>query len=98
MTVWYKQGVVGDLQPVTRKGLGRLANLLNSIGEDLHITSLREGNHSNGSLHYEGLAFDIGRFTPSDRLPMKMIKQVMGSNWDVIDEGHHIHFEYDPDR
>jgi len=49
MTVWYKQGVLGDLQPVARKGLGRLAELLESYDRDIFVTSLRDGNHSAGS-------------------------------------------------
>jgi hypothetical protein len=93
MTVWYKQGVLGDLQTVARKGLGRVANLFNKSGEDLFVTSLRDGNHSGGSLHYDGLAFDI---RPSDKVLLVDIINVLGPDWDVIYEGNHIHCEYDP--
>ena len=92
MSVWYKQGVIGDLQPVARKGLGRVAGLYSSMGLELHVTSLRDGNHKAGSLHYDGLAFDI---RPGS-LSIHEIKEVLGPSWDVVKESTHIHCEYDP--
>jgi len=93
VTVWYKQGVVGDLQPVARKGLGKIAKLFQANGEDLFITSLRDGNHSPGSLHYDGLAFDI-RYPHS--ATVQQIKDKLGPDWDIVPEPDHIHCEYDP--
>ena len=92
MTVWYKQGVIGNLQQVTRKGLGRVHDLYQSYKQDLFITSLKDGNHSAGSLHYDGLAFDIRYGAPS----VKKIREALGKNWDVVQESTHIHCEYDP--
>ena len=94
MTMWIKQGVLGDLQPAARKGLGRVAKVFSIHGEDIFITSLRDGNHGEGSLHYDGLAFDI-RF--SDNISFGEIKAALGPNWDVVYESDHIHCEYDPD-
>ena len=93
MTVWIKQGVRGDLQPVARKGLGKVARVYKSHDQDLFITSLRDGNHSDGSLHYDGLAFDIrpGIATVTE------LKMNLGPDWDIINEGNHIHCEYDPE-
>ena len=93
MTVWYKQGVIGNLQQPARKGLGRVARLLKKHGEDLFITSLRDGNHSPGSLHYDGLAFDM-HYPHS--VTVQHIKAVLGPGWDVVLEPDHIHCEYDP--
>ena len=93
MTVWYKQGVVGDLQPVARKGLGRVARLFETGGDDLFITSIRDGNHMAGSLHYDGLAFDI-RDNP--KYPLLEVRQTLGSGWDLVPESDHLHCEYDP--
>lgn len=93
MTVWIKQGVLGDLIPVARKGLGRVAKLYESKGRSLYITSLCEANHSHGSLHYDGRAFDI-KGDSSVTLPE--IKLALGQGWDVIDELNHIHCEFDP--
>ena len=93
MTVWYKQGALGDLQQVARKGLGRVAGLFETKDDDLFITSIRDSNHLPGSLHYDGLAFDMqddpGYFIAE-------IKQALGPGWDVVDESDHIHCEYDP--
>jgi len=92
MTVWIKQGVIGDLQSIARKGLGHVAKLYGSAGHDLYITSLREGNHSAGSFHYDGLAFDI----KPGKINIKEIRKVLGPDWDVVDETNHFHCEYDP--
>jgi len=93
MTVWVKQGVIGDLQQVARKGLGRVAKLFKFNRQDLYVTSIRDGNHSDGSLHYDGLAFDI---RPNTRISVSSIKEALGKGWDVVDESNHIHCEYDP--
>ena len=93
MTMWLKQGVLGDLQPIARKGLGRVAKLFGSRGQDVFITSIRDGNHSAGSLHYDGSAFDI-RYP--EEITLVEIKEVLGSGWDVVYESDHIHCEYDP--
>lgn len=92
MTVWIKQGVIGNLQPVARKGLGRVAKLYKSRSEDLYVTSLRDGNHSDGSLHYDGLAFDI-RY---GSVAVQEVRGALGPGWDVVYETTHIHCEYDP--
>jgi len=93
MTVWYKQGVVGDLRQSARKGLGKVARLLEKRGEDLFVTSLRDGNHSPGSLHYDGLAFDI-RYPHT--ATVQQLKDELGPEWDIVPEANHIHCEYDP--
>jgi len=63
------------------------------------ITSLTDGKHSVGSLHYTGDAVDL-------RLPSTVtidqvvlqLKSALGSSYDVILETDHIHVEYDPKR
>ena len=90
MTVWYKQGVYGDLTIPARKGLGRVAKL--NEPNDLSVTSIRDGNHMAGSLHYDGNAFDI-RPIPFSK---KQIKDVLGPNFDVVIHSSHIHIEHDP--
>ena len=92
MTVYYKQGVIGDLQPIARKGLGRVAELYGFHGEFIYVTSLRDGNHMAGSLHYDGLAFDIKQ----GRRPIEQIKDTLGPGWDVVEGPTYYHCEYDP--
>jgi len=79
------------LKSVAQKGLGRVAHAYEGHGHDLYVTSIRDGNHSPGSLHYVGLAFDI-----QPGIEIHLIKQVLSPQWDVVDEGNHIHCEYDP--
>lgn len=95
MTIWIKQGVMGYLGPQTQKGFGRTARLYKTKGEDLFCTSLEEGNHMAGSLHYIGQAFDIRQgqaylFTKDE------IKKVVGPDFDVVKYSWGFHVEYDP--
>jgi len=93
--IWYKQGVCGNLQPVARKGLGAIAKEAEARGEDLFVTSKRDGNHQLNSLHYEGLAFDLRK---PRLLGAADIKHILGDDWDVVSDysDGHIHCEYDP--
>jgi len=96
MAVWLKIDVCGDLQPIVAKARGKVAKVYQDHGEDLYITSKREGVHGLGSLHPEGWAFDF-RYPvrPIDGLVEK-IKAALGPDFDVIAEGDHLHCEYDP--
>jgi len=93
MTVWYKSGVSGDLNPPAQKGLGKVASLYASRGKDLFITCVRDGNHMNGSFHYIGLAFDVRK---AASIPVGVIKETLGPDFDVIEHSTHVHIEYDP--
>lgn len=96
MAIWLKIDVCGDLQPVVAKARGKVAKLYQDHGEDLYITSKRDGIHGLGSLHYEGLAFDFRcPVRPIDGLVEK-IKAAVGAGFDVIAEGDHLHLEWDP--
>lgn len=68
------------------------------------ITSLKDGVHSEGSLHYKGLAGDIRTFisTPGDvsestiRNLRDCAAGTLGGEWDVVLEDDHLHIELDP--
>ena len=66
------------------------------------ITSANDGNHSEGSLHFDNRAFDIrikniiGHVNSEARLWVNRMKIVLGDKYDVLLEGDHIHIEYDP--
>jgi len=95
MTVWIKQGVLGHLNPQTRRCKGRLVALYKSRGLDFFITSKGEGNHHDASCHYEGDAIDFKR----QRMPIYKIQLATGSGFDVIeysDQRDIFHVEYDP--
>ena len=98
-TVFYKQGVIGDLQQIARKGLGRVARLYELKERELHVTSIRDGNHSAGSLHYYGYAVDLRSryFNETDKAKaVSLLKSNLGKDYDVISHPSHIHVEYDP--
>ena len=94
MTVWLKQGVLGDVSRQIRRAIGTVHSLHQQKGEDLFITSLREGTHSAGSLHYDGQAFDSrpGQVTRAEAL--KALNAI-SPFYDVIDETDHLHVEWD---
>jgi len=90
--IWYKQGVQGDLSNQCRKALGRIADFNDSQGHDTYVTSVRDGNHMNGSLHYDGNAFDIGKGI----LSLINVKCYAGVGFDVVEHSTHYHIEWDP--
>lgn len=59
--------------------------------------SAKDGKHSKNSLHYVGLAFDMRTWGLTDQETRDMvvikIKETLGSDYDVIDEGDHFHCE-----
>lgn len=94
MRLWIKAGVLGDLQIPAQKGLNRLAGRYFLEGLDFFVTSIREGNHAPGSLHYVGLAFD---YLPQGR-PIEKDREALGPNWDVVESNNGArHAEYDPE-
>jgi hypothetical protein len=64
------------------------------------VTSVNDGKHRQGSLHYEGLAFDIRTWalkTAADKEhALRELKRALGPDYDVILEADHIHIEFDP--
>ena len=96
MNIWLKIDVAGDIQPVMAKARGRVATLYQDNGEDLYITSKRDGIHSLGSLHYEGLALDF--LYPKKEIAdfISKIRSAAGPGFDVVAEGDHYHIEFDP--
>ena len=96
MSIWLKIDVCGDLQPVVAKARGRVAKLYEDNGEDLYITSKRDGIHSLGSLHYEGLAFDFRYPKKEIEGLISKIRSAIGPGFDIVAEGSHLHVEFDP--
>jgi len=68
-------------------------------GYDCIITSISDGIHSAGSLHYEGLAADFRiRHLPSRAIAeiiFEDIRNHLTDDYDVVLESDHIHVEYD---
>ena len=63
------------------------------------ITSVSDGRHSRGSLHYQGNAFDIRTFTMDGIKQSEVVNTMsdwLGSEFDVVLESDHIHVEWQP--
>ncbi len=66
---------------------------------DLIITSLKDGEHKQGSLHYKGLAVDLRTWNllPAERgTAAARLRVALGPEYDVVLESTHIHVEFDP--
>ena len=75
-----------------------LSRVLN-LGEVV-VTSLRDGTHSDNSLHYKGLAVDLRtRHLTEDQLTfwVQLLKTYLDPlGFDTVREDDHVHIEYDP--
>ena len=58
MSVWYMQGVYGELNREASEALRQIDILYSGVGEDVFVVSVRDGVHGVGSLHYCGNAFE----------------------------------------
>lgn len=61
------------------------------------VTHILDGLHMHNSLHYTGAAFDFVIDLTSDHEPWVVeLRERLGVAFDVVDEGTHIHVEYQP--
>jgi hypothetical protein len=68
-------------------------------GRDAEVTSIVEGDHSERSLHYAGLAFDLRSWYLDDLVSFcNMLRTALGDKYDVVLEATHIHVEFQPKR
>ena len=97
----FKQGVdQKGVHPAVWYALGIAEMIYALVNRELVVTSLKDGVHSSGSLHYQGRAADLrtrhlSKQETTDtfsRLKNKLDYWV----YDVILEKDHIHLEYDP--
>lgn len=72
---------------------------MSELGFPCVITSVTEGTHSRGSIHYAGGAWDVRiRNIPDDDWPnlVSSLKQALGEDFDIVLESDHIHCEFQP--
>lgn len=64
------------------------------------ITSITDGKHKSGSMHYLGRGADMRIWGIEDKLEsvVPALKYALGENYDVVQEKDHIHLEYDPEE
>ena len=94
----FKQGV--ELNGVRPEIVAAMIVVGLVAGRDIVITSVTEGKHSRGSLHYIGHAFDIrirDIKNPEDIDSLVMtIREHLTDEFDVVLEATHIHVEFQP--
>ena len=66
------------------------------FGHDLIVTSVLDGQHMRGSLHYVGAAGDLRRPSSDIGPIVDLLRGALGDNYDVVLESHHIHIEFQP--
>jgi hypothetical protein len=70
-------------------------------GTELVVTSVIDGQHTPGSLHYAGCAADLRtRDLPEGKAPHVrfQIAERLGADFDVALEATHIHLEFQPKK
>jgi|TARA_Y100000310_G_scaffold291014_2_gene318622 hypothetical protein len=90
---------IQGIRPELLLGLIICDAIFMEYGHEVEITSVIDGKHSRGSLHYAGAAADIrSRDIPENqREPIKIkCKAALGPDFDLVLEGSHYHLEFDP--
>lgn len=64
--------------------------------EPFTITSIMDGRHMRGSLHYVGAAADIRLPKRHPTMITRELAKRLGADYDVVLEKTHIHIEYQP--
>lgn len=70
-----------------------------AAGAPLVVTSIIDGTHRRGSLHYAGQALDLRArdFAPSERRRIRDgLAEALGDDFDVVLEVDHLHVECQP--
>jgi len=101
MTMKTKYGVkINGVKPEMVMGLLIAEGYFNSSGiSEMVVTSVVDGKHGVGSLHYVGYAADIRTWAiQNDSLPdfTKGLSEELGEEFDVVLEKDHIHIEFQP--
>lgn len=95
-----KPGVhIADIRPEVVLALTIADAVYIKHGAMLVVTSVRDGKHMTGSLHYSGAAADLrtGNLKPVEVAEVAtQLRAALGPDFDVVVETDHIHLEFDP--
>jgi len=92
-----KAGVdISRLNREIRRSLLAVDQFVKDFQEELIITSTYEGNHMSSSLHYSNDAYDFRRPSTVHNGTLKLLRGMLGDDYDIIWHHNHIHIEYDP--
>jgi hypothetical protein len=70
-------------------------------GYECVVTSLNEGNHSNTSRHYQGMAVDLRTRDFNGAVANEIcndLRLALGPHYLVLNESNHIHIGYQPKK
>jgi len=90
---------IHGIRPELVLGLKIVEDVFHKAGEEVVLTSVIDGKHSRGSLHYTGSAADIRTRDIPPEIQIKLVdmcKENLGPDFDIIKEYHHIHLEFQP--
>jgi len=91
---------IGGLKPEILLAIQIAGGVWDFLGMlELVITAVSDGKHSAGSKHYIGHAVDLRSRNFSEagkEKALALLKECLGPDFDVLDEGDHIHIEFDP--
>lgn len=100
-----KAGVrIHGLRPEMTVATQIIDGIYRSHDSELVITSALDGKHSAGSLHYTGAAIDartrnLSHLDDTRRQGLVVaVRDALGDDFDVIDEGNHLHIEFQPKK
>ena len=89
------------MQPQILVAMIAAERIYQEAGRELMITSVTDGKHMEGSLHYKGHAVDMR--TTAVGIPAETVQRIaakvksaLGPQFDVVVEGDHLHVEFDP--
>lgn len=100
---FFKSGVsINGISSEMLFALWQTAHIYNNYGQNLTVTSARDGKHKVNSLHYSGQALDF-RTYDVEKSKMQLIYSALhfslsNRGYDVILESDHLHIEFDPSK
>jgi hypothetical protein len=98
--VTLKPGVrITGIKPEALLALIVCDGVYKSLGYEMTVTSVCDGKHSRGSIHYVGMAFDLRTSNLKlESIPVivKQIKEQLSGDFDAVLEKDHIHIEFQP--
>ena len=87
------------IRPELIVGIMVAERVVTAIGREFIITSVSDGKHGFGSLHYIGMAFDFRTRHMTDaeqEIVKNNLKASLTDEWDVVLESTHFHIEFQP--
>ena len=102
-----KSGVrILGIRPESNLAIQICSSIFMDYGYDMEITSVMDGKHSSGSIHYSGGAFDVGvKKVPKEKRYhiFRDLRRACGEDFDVLHEfigkpREHYHVEYQPKK